>query len=91
VQNINPDVLWKSVKGELEIVANPAQFKANIPGTYIKNIDEENKVIEITSPSEFQKNFIEDRMYGYLKNIISKTAGPEYKLYFTVTKKDPTN
>ena len=90
MQNINPDVLWKSVKGELEIVANPAQFKANIPGTFIKNIDEENKVIEITSPSEFQKNFIEDRMYGYLKNIISKTAGPEYKLYFTVTKKDPT-
>ncbi len=89
VPSINPEILWKSVKGELEIVANPAQFKANIPGTFIKNIDEENKVIEITSPSEFQKNFIEDRMYGYLKTIISKSAGPEYKLYFTVTKKDP--
>lgn len=85
----NPDQLWKSIKGELEIVANPAHFKAHIPGAYIKNVDDESKIIEITAPSEFQKNFIEDRMYGHLKTIVSKTAGPEYKLHFTVTKKDP--
>jgi chromosomal replication initiator protein len=89
VTNLNPENLWKSVKGELEIVANPAHFKTHIPGTYVKQIDEENKLIEITSPSEFQKNFIEDRLYGYLREIISKVVGPEYKLHFTVTKKDP--
>lgn len=90
MSSFNPDQLWKSVKGELEIVANPAHFKTHIPGTYIKTIDDDNKIIEITSPSEFQKNFIEDRLYGHLRTIITKIAGPEYKLHFTVTKKDPS-
>lgn len=84
------DEIWKSIKGELEIVANPAHYKAHIPGSYIKTIDTESKIIEITCPSEYQKNFIEDRMYGNLITITKKIVGPEYKLMFSVTKKDPS-
>lgn len=83
------DKIWKSIKGELEIVANPAHFKTHIPGTYIKKIDDNDKIIEITSPSEFQRNFIEERFYGHLKEIFTKIVGPEYKLMFSVTKKEP--
>ncbi len=80
------DTIWKSIKGELEVVSNPVHFKANIPGTYISKIDEENKIIEISAPSEYKKNFIEDRFYGYLKEIIEKDLGRGYRLMFTVTK-----
>ena len=56
------DKIWKSIRGELEVIANPTQFKAHMPGTYIKRIEEEDKLIEITTSSEFQKNFIEDNL-----------------------------
>lgn len=84
------DKIWKSIRGELEIIANPAQFKTHMPGTYIKKIEEDEKLIEITTSSDFQKNFIEDRFYGYLKEIVEKDLGPGYRLMFTVTRKDPT-
>ncbi len=84
--NLEPKDLWKSIKGELEIVSNPAYFKAHIPGTNIKNIDEIEKLIEISCTSEYQRNFIEDRMYGHIKEIVSKLLGPGYKLMFTVAK-----
>lgn len=80
------DKVWKSMKGELEVMANPTQFKAHIPGSYIKKIDSDDKVIELTSPSEFKRNFLEERFYGYLKDITTKVVGPGYKLMFTVTK-----
>lgn len=83
------DEIWKSIKGELEVVSNPAHFKAHIPGTYIKQIDEGDKVLEITCPSEYQRNIIEDRFYGYLKEITGKVMGPGYRLMFSVTKKEP--
>ncbi|MDQ5981385.1 MAG: Chromosomal replication initiator protein DnaA [Patescibacteria group bacterium] len=84
--NLDPKDLWKSVKGELEIVSNPAHFKAHIPGTAIKKIDEADHLIEISCTSEYQRNFIEERMYGYIKDIIRKIAGDEYRLMFTVEK-----
>lgn len=84
------DEIWKSVKGELEIVANPSYFKAYIPGCYIKRIDEEDRVIEVTTSSEFQRNFIEERLYGHIKDVCAKIIGPEFRLMFTVTKKEPT-
>jgi len=86
----NYDQVWKSIKGELEIVANPTHFKTQIPGIYIKNIDAEDKIVEITALSEYQRNFVEDRLYGHLKKIIEKQIGPSFKLIFTVTKKDPS-
>lgn len=87
---LNKDELWKSLVGELEITANPAYVKTHIPGAYIKDINTEDKIIEITAPSEFQRNFIEDRLYGHIREIINKLVSPDYKLMFTVTKKDPT-
>ncbi len=87
---LDKDELWKSVVGELEITANPAYVKTHIPGAYIKDINIEDKIIEITAPSEFQRNFIEDRLYGHIREIINKLISPDYKLMFTVTKKDPT-
>ena len=86
---IDKDSLWKTVKGELEIVANPSHIKTHIPGTSIKHIDEEAKIIEITSPSDFARLFIEERLYGHLKQIIGKLIGEEYRLMFSVTKKEP--
>lgn len=86
--NIDPKDLWKSIKGELEIVSNPAYFKAHIPGTNIKHIDEIDKVIEISCTSEYQRNFIEDRMYGHIKEIVGKLLGSGYKLMFTVNKEE---
>src|SRR3989344_2068260 len=80
--------LWNTVKGELEIVCNPMHFKTYIPGVYIKNIDTNDKIIEITALSDLQRNFLEDRMYGYLKRIIAKTIGSEYSLIFSITKKE---
>jgi chromosomal replication initiator protein len=82
------DKTWKAIKGELEVVANPTQYKTHIPGTYIKSIDENDKLIEITSISEFKKNFIEEKFYGYLKSIVDKLLGPGYRFMFTVTQKD---
>lgn len=82
--------IWKTVKGELEIVANPAHFKAHVPGSYIKSVDEENKIVEITSPSEFQRNFLEERLYGHFREVCAKVVGPEYRLMFSVTKKEPS-
>ena len=84
------DEIWKSIKGELEIVANPSYFKAYIPGCYIKRIDETDHVIEITAASEFQKNFIEERLYGHIKDVCAKAIGPEFRLMFSVTKREPT-
>lgn len=84
------DEIWKSIKGELEVVANPAYFKAYIPGCYIKRIDESDKVIEVTTASEFQRNFIEERLYGHIKEVCAKIIGPEFRLMFSVTKKEPT-
>lgn len=84
------DEIWKSVKGELEVVSNPSHFKTHIPGTFIKNIDEDSRLIEISTSSEFQRNFIEDRMYGHLKEITKKIVGPDYRLMFSVTKKEPS-
>lgn len=84
------DQLWKTMKGELEVVINPAFYKTYIPSCYIKTFDTEARIIEITCPSEFQRNFIEDRLYGHIKSVTEKLVGPEYKLMFSVTKKDPT-
>lgn len=84
----DPQELWKSVKGELEIVANPAYFKTHIPGASIKKIDELDHLIEIVCTSEYHRNFIEERMYGYIKDIVRKLMGTEYKLMFTVAKPD---
>ncbi len=85
----DPDFIWNEVKGELQKVTNPAHYKAYIPGTFIKKIDETDYLIEITAPSEFQRNFIEDRMYGHIKDSISRLVGPKYRLMFSVTKKEP--
>jgi len=90
VNTLKLDEIWKSVKGELEVVSNPSHFKAHIPGTFIKNIDENSKLIEISTSSEFQRNFIEDRMYGHLTEITRKIVGSEYRLMFSVTKKEPS-
>lgn len=88
MEQMQLDQIWKSIRGELEVIANPAQFKTHMPGTYIKKIDQEDKIIEITTSSEFQKNFIEDRFYGYLKEIVEKNMGHGYRLMFTVTRKE---
>ncbi len=84
----DPHELWKSVKGELEIVSNPAYFKTHIPGASIKKIDEMDHLIEIVCTSEYHRNFIEERMYGHIKDIVKKLMGTEYKLMFSVTKPD---
>ncbi len=81
--------IWKSMKGELEVVSNPSHFKTHLPGTYIKDIDEKDKLIEFTSPSDFQKNRVEDFFYGHLKAISEKVLGEKYHITFTVTKKEP--
>ena len=84
--NIDAHDLWKSVKGELEIISNPSYYKAHIPGTSIERIDEMEKIIEISCNSEYQRNFIEERMYGHIKEIIKKFMGTDYKLMFTIKK-----
>ena len=87
---INEEELWLSIKKDLKAVSNPLTFKTYINnGTYIKKVDETDKLIEITSPTDFHRNNIEDRMYGALKESIVKQLGPEYRLMFSVTKKEP--
>lgn len=86
--DVDPHDLWKSVKGELEIVSNPAYYKAHIPGASIERVDEMEKIVEITCISEYQRNFIEERMYGHIKDIIKKYMGAEYRLMFSVKKND---
>jgi len=81
--------LWKSIKGELEVVVNPSHFKIHVPSLSIKTIDEESKIIEFSATTDFQRNFVEDKMYGHFKKIVSKTLGNDYRLMFTVQKKDP--
>lgn len=84
------DNLWKSIKGELEIIVNPLQFRTHIPNLNLKKIDSENNIVEFTSPSDFQRNLVEEKLYGYLKNVIDKKLGNQYRLMFTVEKKEPT-
>ncbi|TXI33024.1 MAG: chromosomal replication initiator protein DnaA [Niabella sp.] len=84
----NVDNLWAEVKSNLEQIISPIHFKTYIPGTYIKKINEEDLLIEITSPSEFQRNFIEERMYGHIKESITNLIGPKYRLMFSVTQKE---
>ena len=84
----NVDNLWNEVKNSLEQIINPIHYKTYIPGTYIKKINEEDLLIEITSPTEFQRNFIEERMYGHIKESLSNLIGPKYRLMFSVTQKE---
>jgi chromosomal replication initiator protein len=89
--NLNIEEVWLSIKKDLKVSANPILFNTYINnGTYIKKIDESDNLIEITAPTEHHRNNIEDRLYGVIKEIVIKQLGPQYRLMFSVTKKEPT-
>ena len=87
---LNIEELWLSIKKDLKTSANTLLFNTYInKGTYIKNIDEDDHLIEITSTSDHHRGIIEERLYGNLKEIIHKQLGPQYRLMFSVTKQEP--
>lgn len=88
--NLNTDEVWLSLKKDIKSASSPILFNTYInKGTYIKKIDEADHLIEITAPSDHHRNNIEERLYGVIKEVVTKKLGPQYRLMFSVTKKEP--
>src|SRR3989344_4848340 len=88
--SLNEEDVWLSIKKDLKNAASPILFNTYInKGAYIKKIDEINHLIDITAPTDHHRNNIEERLYGVLKEIVTKQLGPQYRLMFSVTKREP--
>lgn len=78
---MEPEKLWKSVLGELELAVSPTYYNTFFPSTKIIKI--ENELIEIFCQNNVSKEILQQRYSKDIKKLIKDRTGQEFEISFT--------
>ncbi|NCT55835.1 chromosomal replication initiator protein DnaA [bacterium] len=78
---MEPEKLWKSVLGELELAVSPTYYNTFFPSTKITKI--ENESIEIFCQNNVSKEILQQRYSKDIKKLIKDRTGQEFDIIFT--------
>lgn len=80
---MEPEKLWRSVLGELELVVSPTYYNTFFPSTKINKIEEER--IEIHCSNNFSKEILQQKYSKDIKSLIKERTGKNFDITFTTT------
>jgi chromosomal replication initiator protein len=85
---VDNSLLWKSVLAEIELSVSSNIFSGFIKKSELVKI--ENGVVEISSPTNVIKAYLESRYFMLIKSLIEKRTNSPVSLIFSIKKKEET-
>lgn len=88
--NRDLDQIWKSVRGELELVISAGSFGSWISPCFISSISpltEDRVLVELATPAPFHRNQIDERYYGQIKTALEKQLEQKCELALVIKQR----
>ena len=76
---INKKELWNIVLSELEVSLSPANFKTWFANTSISEIKDNDSIVVISVPTNFSKNWLEEKYHKFILDAMQKEADNKIK------------
>jgi len=90
---MDKDKLWNDILGNIKVGVSPAIFTTWFAQTHIASIQEagERVLVEIGCGSSFVKATIENRYFGMIQDLLTKTTGKKVDISFIIKSQTKTD